>query len=280
MEEMSYIKKNYINYIDSIIKNNRVSHAYLVEVDNYESDIDYVYTFIKMILCNIGYDELKTSDNKIINMIDSGNFPDLFIVSSDTNVINKSLIKDLQKEFGNTSLLSGKRIYIIMNAEKMNDASSNTILKFLEDHEDDIIAFLITDNRYHVIETILSRCQVLSLKENIYHYNVDDEFIDFVDCILNPNNFFIKYKSLVKNVFVDKNIMKDRLYELENAILDYLNSSSDRKFNEDLKFLFEKKNENELINIISIIEKEIIKLDYNINFKLWIDSLFSKLIGG
>lgn len=280
MEEISYIKKNYINYIDSIVKNDKVSHAYLIEVDNYDSDIKYIYTFIKMILCNLSYDELKTSDNKIINLIDTGNFPDLFIVSSETNVINKSLIKDLQKEFENKSLLAGKRIYIIMMAEKMNDASSNTILKFLEEPEDDIIAFLVTDNRYHVIETILSRCQVLSLKENIYNYTVDDEFIDFVDCIMNPNNFFIKYKSLLKNVFVDKNIMKNRLYELENAILDFLNNSSDRKFNDDLRFIFEKKSENELINIISIIEGEIVKLDYNINFKLWIDSLFSKLIGG
>lgn len=280
MNEMSYVKKNYISYIDSIIKNNKVSHAYLVEVDNYESDMKYIYDFIKMILCNICYDKLSSSDNKIINLIDSGNYPDLFLVSSDSNVINKSLIKELQKEFGNTSLLEGKRIYIIMEAEKMNDASSNTILKFLEEPEDDIIAFLVTDNRYHLIETILSRCQILSLKENSYIYNVDDNFIDFVDCIINPNNFFIKYKSVMKNIFVDKNYMRDRLYELENAILDYLNTDSNREFNEDLKFVFDKKSEEELINIISIIEEEVKKLVYNVNFKLWIDSLFSKLIGG
>lgn len=280
MDEISYVKKNFISYIDSIIRNDKISHAYLVEVDNYESDMKYIYDFIKMILCNISYDELSFSDNKIINLIDAGNYPDLFRVSSDSNVINKSLIKELQKEFGNTSLLEGKRIYIIMEAEKMNDASSNTILKFLEEPEDNIIAFLVTDNRYHLIETILSRCQILSLKENSYLYTVDDNFIDFVDCIINPNNFFIKYKSVMKNIFVDKNYMKDRLYELENAILDYLNTNSDKDFNEDLKFIFDKKSEENLINIISIIEEEMKKLVYNVNFKLWIDSLFSKLIGG
>ena len=38
---------------------------------------------------------------------------------------------ELQKEYSNTSLLNNKRIYIIKNAEKMNQASGNTILKFL-----------------------------------------------------------------------------------------------------------------------------------------------------
>lgn len=279
MEEMSYVKKNYINYIDSIVKNNKISHAYIVEVDNYESDMKYIYDFVKMILCNISYDELSSSNNKIINLVDNGNYPDLFVVSSDSNVINKSLIKELQKEFGNTSLLEGKRIYLIIESEKMNDASSNTILKFLEEPEENIIAFLITDNRYHLIETILSRCQVLSLKENSYIYNIDDNFIDFVDCIINPSNFFIKYKSVMKNIFVDKIYMREKLCELENAILDYLNSDSNN-FNEDLKFIFDKKSEEELVNIISIIEEEMKKLAFNVNFKLWIDSLFSKLIGG
>ena len=49
-------------------------------------------------------------------------------------------------------------------ADKLNMSSANTILKFLEEPEDDIVAILVANNRYAVIETILSRCQVLSLK--------------------------------------------------------------------------------------------------------------------
>ena len=33
--------------------------------------------------------------------------------------------------------------------------------------QNDIIALLLTDNRYHVIDTIISRCQILTLKEDI-----------------------------------------------------------------------------------------------------------------
>ena len=41
MKEVSYIKKKYIDYINNIIKKNSVSHAYILEIDNY--DTDYVF---------------------------------------------------------------------------------------------------------------------------------------------------------------------------------------------------------------------------------------------
>ena len=116
----STIVENYINYIDSIIKNNRISHAYLIELSDYDNDIKYVFDFIKMILCNVSYSELSNCNNSIISLIDSNNYPDLYVIGSDTDIINKSLIIDLQKEFSNKSLLGGKRIYIIKQAEKLN----------------------------------------------------------------------------------------------------------------------------------------------------------------
>ena len=214
MGDISLIKKNYIQYINNVITNDKISHAYLIELDNYDSDMDYVYSFIKMILCHLKYEELNDSSDKVISMIDSGNYPDLYIISSSTSIINKSMVIDLQKEFSNKSLLGGKRIYIIKEADKLNSSSANTILKFLEEPEDDIVAFLLTDNRYHIIETIISRCQVISIKENNNKYAIDNELLDFLDCILNPNNFFVKYNYYMKELFVDKNLVIKYIYRL------------------------------------------------------------------
>ena len=278
MAEFSNIQEKFIHYVDGIIANNRISHAYLVEVNNYDNDIPFIYDFIKMILCNIQYDEIKTSDNPIIHLIDDGNYPDISVISSDTSVINKALIKSLQKEFSNKSLLNGKKIYIIKEAEKLNGYSANTILKFLEEPEDDIIAFLVTDNRYHVLDTILSRCQILTLKDESVNFDIDDQIFDLLDCVLNPNNFFIKYNSYIKDTFVDKNVLKEQLLVVENVILSYLENS--KNLSKEVKSLLDNKNNRELIRILSVIEDEIPKLDFNVNFKLWIDSLFAKLIGG
>ncbi|MBP5678488.1 MAG: hypothetical protein J6X28_01510 [Bacilli bacterium] len=278
MAEISTIKKQFIHYIDAVLANHKVSHAYLIEVDNYEDDLQYVYFFIKMILCNCSYEELSTSDHPILQQIDSGNYPDIQVISSDTSVINKGLITDLQKEFNNKSLLGNKRIYIIKEAEKLNGYSANTILKFLEEPEDDIIAFLLTDNRYHLLETILSRCQVLSLKEKGDFIELDDSFMDFLECVVHPKSFFIQYNSYMKDAFIDKSVIKEHLLLIENVLLSYLENTEN--VSDEIAILLKDMNSDEIIRYLSILEEEIPKLDFNVNLKLWIDSLFAKLIGG
>ena len=278
MSNLSLVKKNYIDYINNVINNNKISHAYLIEVDNYNTDFKYVIDFIKMILCDFSYDDLTKSNNNIINLIDNDNYPDIVYISSDTSIIKKTSMIDLQKEFKNKSLYDNKKIYVIKEAEKLNASSANTILKFLEEPEKDIIAFLITTNRYKVIDTILSRCQILSLKENNFDLFLDDSNVDFANYILNPDLFFINYNELVKNEYSDKFFFKDKLIIIENMIIEYLSGRYDDIV--DNRFIFEKYSNVKLLSIISIIEEEIPKLDYNVNYKLWIDSFFSKLIGG
>jgi len=275
MNDLSNVKKMYINYINNVIRNKKISHAYLIELDNYESDIVYVYNFIKMILCNLEYDELDKSNNKIIKLIDDGNYPDITVISTDNTVIKKTDILDLQKEFSNKSLYDNKKIYIIYSAEKLNNYSANTILKFLEEPEDNIIAFLLTDNRFNILDTIISRCQILSLKEESYKYQLNNDTLDFLDYLLNPNNFFINYNDLVKNKYSDKFIMKDILIESENIIISYLSKSDDR-----LNDIFGNILSDELIRIVSVIEAYLAQLKYNVNYKLWLNSFFSSLLGG
>lgn len=281
-EEVSIIKKNFISYIDKVIKNKKISHAYLVESDDYENDSKYLFDFIKMILCDCLYQELTNKDDKIISLIDSNNYPDIKVIEPDGNWIKKGQLLELQKEFSNKSLLGKKRIYIIKNAEKLNSSSANTMLKFLEEPEEDIIAFLITDNRYHVLDTILSRCQILNLRENCISFSNSDELVDLLDCVLNPKNFFIKYNFLVNDVIADKVKFKEYLSIIENILISYLNSKYSASQEIDAVFydILNKFNDNVIIKCISIIEGEIPKLDYNVNYKLWLDSLFSKLVGG
>ncbi len=282
MTKESAVKKKFIDYIDKIIDNGRISHAYLFEVDNYEDDLTYIYSFIKMILCKCSYDELDNNDNKIINLIDTHNYPDLFVIKPDGASIKKGQLLDLQKEYSNKSLLNNKRIYIIEECEKMNQSSANTILKFLEEPEDDVVAILIADNRYHVIDTIISRCQIISLKENFRIKDYSDDFVDFFECVLKPNDFYIKYNSFIKNVIPEKSILIEFLNNINDIIISYLNYKNgvNDLFSEDLKIILDKYDDNYLINIISVIEDEIQKLNFNVNYKLWLDAFFARLIIG
>ena len=172
-------KTQFYNIIDRLIEKNRVSHAYLCEVDNYDDDFQCILDFIKLILCqkdNKSSKCLNCSKCNICHLVDTNNYVDLKIIEPDGTIIKKKQMIELQDEFNNKSLLDNKRIYVIKEADKLNASSANTILKFLEEPEDDIIAILIANNRYSVIETILSRCQVLSLKKDVSTEYEDEVF--------------------------------------------------------------------------------------------------------
>ena len=280
MDNISVVKKNYIDYINKIIKNNKVSHAYLIELNDYEDDMKYIFDFIKMIICNIEYSELD-KENNIIRLIDDNNYPDIKIIEPDGATIKKGQMIDLQKDYSNKSLLDGKRIYVVKEADKLNPASANTILKFLEEPEEDIIAILLTQNRYKILETILSRCQILTIKENSMPI-IEDDLYDLLKCVINPNDFYIKYSSIVNDIIQDKDIAKEKLEKIENIIILYLeNKYNNKEIDDKLIKLFKDIDNNKLLNILKIIEDEIKRLEFNVNYKLWLDALFSRLtIGG
>ena len=280
MDNISVVKKNYIDYINKIIENNKVSHAYLIELNNYEDDMKYIFDFIKMIICNIEYSDLD-KENNIIRLIDDNNYPDIKIIEPDGATIKKGQMIDLQKDYSNKSLLDGKRIYVVKEADKLNPASANTILKFLEETEEDIIAILLTQNRYKILETILSRCQILTIKENSMPI-IEDDLYDLLKCVINPNDFYIKYSSIVNDIIQDKDIAKEKLEKIENIIILYLeNKYNNKEIDEKLIKLFKDIDSNKLLNILKIIEDEIKRLEFNVNYKLWLDALFSRLtIGG
>ena len=281
MEHLSTIKQNFIHYIDKIIMNHRISHAYLIEVDDYDQDFSYILSFVKMIFTNLNYEELSKQNLPLFHQIDTQNYPDLKVIDPDGSTIKKSQLLDLQKDYNNKSLLDGKRIYIIREAEKLNPASANTILKFLEEPEEDIIALLITDNRYHVLETILSRCQILSLKENSLVFPEEDSLVELLRTMIYPKEFFLNNKNILDTILIDKEEAKEKFFQIEKILISFLNSKYlDSSLNSQFMDLLKDSSQSKLLNILNVLEKEIPKLDFNVNFKLWLDNLFSKLIIG
>ena len=145
------------------ITSNKISHAYLFNISSSVNAFPFIFGFIKSILCpknKLNND--NCTECNICKTIDDGNFPDISIIEPDGQFIKKEQLVNLQKDFTTTSLYNGKKIYIIKYAENLNASSANSILKFLEEPEKDIIAILLTKNVNNVLPTILSRCQVLN----------------------------------------------------------------------------------------------------------------------
>lgn len=275
--ELTTAKKKYYDMINSIVSLNKISHAYMIEIDDYDKDFNCILDFVKLILSS------NDNNNDIESLVDSGNYPDLKIIEPDGNIIKKQQVIKLQEDFRNKSFLNNKMIYIIKEAEKLNDSSANTILKFLEEPEDDIVAILVTSNRYKVIETILSRCQVLSLQDNSLSFEISDNIIDLIKFIVKKDDLFINYQYIMDNILVDKIVAKSILNEVEITFINYLNYVSDSNSfncNETIIKILSKVDVDKITNYIAIIEEEVQKLEFNVNYKLWLDCLFAKLIGG
>lgn len=271
-------KKNsqFIDFVQNIVTNDKVSHAYIIELCDYDIDLSLVNSFIKLILCKskcYSLEKLDCGKCNICTLIDGYNYPDIRYIEPDGKEIKKGQLLDLQRDYINKSLLENKRIYVIKEAEKLNVAAANTLLKFLEEPADDVIAILLTNNRYKVIETILSRCQVLTLGNENMEYVYSDEINKLLSFIVNGDTLFINYNDIL-SLIPDKTLALSYFRNVENIFLVYLRSNS--TVYDSLTNIARKK----IVFYLRILENELSKLEYNVNYKLWLDGLFAKLIGG
>lgn len=235
--------------IEKIVKlyhENKLSHAYLLVTNNIENCLSDLKIAIKQINCNKEYLENCTECN-ICNLINQNFLPSLIIIEPDGKMIKKEQILELKRKFSTKPIYTKENIYVIKNAEALNAASANTMLKFLEEPEDNIIGFFITNNVNNVINTIKSRCEIL----NVF-YDVHDLNIDSVDNSLNKTYLDVA-RNYIKKIEVEKSM---RIMYNKSELL---NIYSER---EDIKKVFQ---------ILVIIYEELLK------YKLHLSNLFSKL---
>lgn len=269
------MNNNLIKYIDRDYHSNRLSHAFLVcntFFDNIKDDLEYV-------LSNYFFDkEIKLDNN-----------PDIYVIKPENGKILKDEIIKLQESFMTYSLINKNRVYIIDEAEKMNQHASNSLLKFLEEPSDNIYAILISSNINRILPTIKSRCQVLMI-DNQISFNLKNYDIEYIKKILNIIVLFEKdglnslpflYQNLDKKI--DKEDLKNMIKVVKYFYEDCLNSLLQRNlcyfsdFNEFIEEIVKINNSKKLVNKLYIILKEESKLNYNVNSNLFLDNLFIKM---
>ena len=308
--EQNIVYKTLINSV----KNNKYSHAYLIETNGYSKGLDLALSFAKYLLCPNSYSNKEKCGNcsQCMN-IDKNEFIELKIIDPEGQWIKKSQLEELQDAFSKKSVVGNKKVYIINKAEKLNVASSNSLLKFLEEPEEGITAILITENMYQLLSTIVSRCQVLSLKNKMNLDNLSTK--DRIAHYLSNNkedieNFINNEESTTK---IEKVIKFIKYYEENHSnTLIYINKLWNEHFKEKeevynaftMMLLFykdvlnlklgkviqvftdyvnvvneieEKNNLDEITSKINVIMDLREKIKFNINSNLLIDKLIIEL---
>ena len=152
-----------LNELVKRYREKKLAHAYLIETNNYDKALQDLKEFIKIINCPEEYKK-KCEKCNLCNLINKDNLPSIKIIEPDGASIKKVQMEELKEAFSTKPVYSRYNTYIIMNAEKLNSSSANSMLKFIEEPTDGIIGFFITNNKDVMIETIKSRCQSLILK--------------------------------------------------------------------------------------------------------------------
>ena len=222
-------------------RENKISHAYLLETNNIDNCLNDLKIVVKKIFCQKDFKD-NCSDCNICNLINQNYLPSLIIIEPDGTMIKKEQVLELKRNFASVPLFTKENIYIIKNAEKLNAASANTMLKFIEEPEEHIIGFFITDSINNVIPTIRSRCEVLKVfyeTSGLNVNNIDENLLaiakNYIQKIEVEKKEGIMYN---KDVVLSKLTERDEIKELFQIILLIYDEALKTKIN--IKNNFEK----------------------------------------
>ena len=199
--------------ISNASKNNKLSHAYLFETNGYKSKREFLISVAKAILCPNHH--MSKSDSigcRVCENIDKNIYPELKIIDPDGLWIKKEQLIELQDSFKTKGLESNKRVYIINDVECLNTSAANSILKFIEEPEEGIIAILATDNIHRLLDTIISRCQIITLAKS--NYDKSSSIIDKISYLINVDENY-NLEDMINSTI-------DYIYFLEQHKLDTL----------------------------------------------------------
>ena len=210
---MATVKK--LQNLVNLYHEEKMAHVYLIETNNMDKLYEDLINVIKNINCEKEYQENCHNCN-LCNLTNLASLPSLVVIEPDGNNIKKEQVLDLKKRFSFKPIYTQNNIYIIKNADKLNGASANTMLKFIEEPGDNILGFLITTNLNNVIPTIKSRCELLTIFYDLE--SVNDEEI---------------YQTIAKEYITKTELEKNAKIMYNESII--LNKFNERK---DIELVF------------------------------------------
>ncbi len=149
-----------IEELKGYIKTGKLPHAFLFAGMAGLGKTKTAREFFKAVNCSgstgDGCDSCRTC-LKVLN----GSHPDLVSVSPSNGWIVVEDIRTMISEVGLKPFEARTRFIIIEPAERMNKASSNALLKTLEEPPDGSLIILISHKPALLLPTIVSRCQII-----------------------------------------------------------------------------------------------------------------------
>ncbi len=138
-----------------------IAHAYLFEGEVGTGKKETAIWLAQLLFCqNIQNDAPCNTCHNCLR-IKANEHPDVQQIKPDGQTIKVQQIRDLKTEFSKSGVETKKKVFIIESAEKMSAGAANSLLKFLEEPDGQMMAILLTEGKARILPTIQSRCQIL-----------------------------------------------------------------------------------------------------------------------
>ncbi len=256
------------------IENGNISHSYLFFGNSGIGKKKIAYEFAK----------------KILNTDNLENNPDFKVISKredKKDILVEQIRKEIIDDIYIVPATGTRKVYIIDDAQNLNIAAQNSLLKTLEEPPKYVVIILIATNISSFLSTILSRVNQIAFtgisSEELNHYintnynvNLNANILEFIEGSIG------KAIDIIQNNVIEKLDNVDKLY----SCIDSLNTIATMKvsnsvdFNnsellEYLEFILYKNNK---YNCIKIVENAKSRLKSNGNYDIIIDSMLLRLI--
>ena len=169
-----------VEHFKKAIDNNKISHAYIINGEKGMGKRTVAKAFAMTLLCEEKGTVPCMKCHSCVQALTDNN-PDLIMITPDKPTtlsidhIRQTLVNDVElKPYSNSH-----KVYIVEDAELMNNAAQNAILKTIEEPPEYAVIILLTTNISALLQTVLSRCVKLDIqplkKEVVKKYLMEKE---------------------------------------------------------------------------------------------------------
>ena len=159
VDELHTLQPMVMKQLQTMVEKNRMAHAYIFDGEKGTAKKDVLQFFMKRLLCENPSNNVPCETCRNCRRIDSGNHPNIQQLEPDGQFIKVDQVRELMSRLQMTGVEQGRKIYVLHHADRLNIASANMLLKFLEEPDGEVTAILLTEQIQGILPTIRSRCQ-------------------------------------------------------------------------------------------------------------------------
>ncbi|MDO4670026.1 MAG: DNA polymerase III subunit delta' [Aerococcus sp.] len=140
--------------------NQRISRAYLFEGQAGVGQEELATFMAAMIFC-VGDTPKPCGVCSHCQRIKNQDYGDVIWIEPDEGSLKIDQMRAVKQDLSLSAIESESKVFVLTQSERMTTAAANSLLKFLEEPNENVYLFLLTTQRDNILPTIRSRCQVV-----------------------------------------------------------------------------------------------------------------------